>query len=478
VTRILLIEADDRIVNQVTGWIGELLPGVDVECCKSRSSADRALERALELDLVICDLRIPPHDDSVDAREDHGMAVHERAKAVAPGVPQFFYTAHADEVDTRAQLSRGGTADLFGTRVPEALVELIQKDEIQKCRDYLGRLARGLRELDAIVIEPETAASQLTVHEARTLRIFARRQSGERIELEPRGGLSGAKTFQARIFDNAGIQRARVFGKVDNRRAVIEEAARFRDRVAVRLAAGDFAPLAEQVLHGTGHIGALFYTLADARYQTLFGFVESFPRDGDLPVWNLEETTRPWRESSIQREIPLSDWRRRRVADDVIASFADELDRDQVQRMEELLIPADLSLQHGDLHGGNALVNERGRVILIDFGDVDFAPSCLDPVALELSFAFHPDRSFRSQGWPSQPSAERWWQLDDYTDGSSATPAVRACRDWALSVADPITVASTAFVVATRQLRHPDTDKRIAVAIARSAATVALELST
>ena len=50
---------------------------------------------------------------------------------------------------------------------------------------------------------------------------------------------------------------------------------------------------------------------------------------------------------------------------------------------EEIAQEIATSCQHGDLHGFNVLCDGLGNAVVIDFGNVGRAPSCIDPIVLE-----------------------------------------------------------------------------------------------
>jgi CheY-like chemotaxis protein len=476
-TRVIIVEDDDRISQQVRGWVQSAMPDAETVVCKSLASSLAALETGAAIDLAICDLRIPANDESPDPREEHGLRVHEEIKVRLPGVPQFFYTAHAAEVDTREQLSRGGTADLFGTHGAEPLVTLIRKDEPDRCQNYIQAFAGQLAELEKIEVDSPGDSSALSTHEARAIRIFARRQSGIRVVVDPLQSLSGAKPFRARVIGVNGNTRALAFGKVASRSEILDEENRYTNRVAVCLSAGSFAPLADRVVHCAGEVGGLFYSLADQDCISMFEVVDSDIDAGVMAIHSLEEVTGQWRENIRSSKVSLGELRSERLGPEALAGYIEELGDVQVERIDQLQIDIRQCLQHGDLHGANVLIDSSGRVLLIDFADVGVGPTCLDPVVLELSFLFHSSRPNRVTGWPNEAAAARWWELEDFIAGSPIAPVIRACRAWSMRVATPLEVASVGYLDAVRQLKYRDTDKSVACAVARSAAQAILELS-
>src|SRR5680860_497879 len=77
---VLLVEDEDRDAEDAIAIINYIGPAIDVTHVRSRDSAFAAITANAEFDLIICDIRIPPLDGGLDADEQHGIAVHTRAR--------------------------------------------------------------------------------------------------------------------------------------------------------------------------------------------------------------------------------------------------------------------------------------------------------------------------------------------------------------------------------------------------------------
>jgi hypothetical protein len=107
----------------------------------------------------------------------------------------------------------------------------------------------------------------------------------------------------------------------------------------------------------------------------------------------------------------------------------------------------------------------NGSAVLIDYGDVAEGPASLDPVTLELSVLFCP-QTIPLMGWPAHEQAQRWGNTDVFLDGCPAAEFIRACRAWAFEVsAGQREVAAVAYSYLMRQLKYPDTDKELVLAL-------------
>jgi hypothetical protein len=128
------------------------------------------------------------------------------------------------------------------------------------------------------------------------------------------------------------------------------------------------------------------------------------------------------------------------------------------------------TMAHGDLHGFNVLVKDGADPTLIDYGEVGDANAALDPVTLELSSLFHPHMASAFGNWPDPAQAADWADLDAYLDGCPVPEFVRACRDWATEASAEVEeLLATAYCYAMRQMKYPDTNKELALAIANGA---------
>jgi hypothetical protein len=119
------------------------------------------------------------------------------------------------------------------------------------------------------------------------------------------------------------------------------------------------------------------------------------------------------------------------------------------QTFEQSRISVKYCCQHRDLHGVNVLIRDGEIPLIIDYGEVEQAPACLDPLVLELSLLFHPGCTQVRNAWPSEAQSLAWHSLDAYVDGVPISPFVRACREWAFAV-EPLdkAVYATAYAYA------------------------------
>ena len=173
---------------------------------------------------------------------------------------------------------------------------------------------------------------------------------------------------------------------------------------------GTFAPLAGEVLHGCGRFGAAFYSLAANGYNDLFYLSITDDAASQKAVSLLRKSHRQWRGNTGSSNVSVGTVRSSCISDEQLAPWRDDLSPDRVEEAEAITISMKQSIQHGDLHGLNVLVDSEGGPLIIDYGNLARHPVALDPVTLEMSFVFHAEHP-ELHGWPSIEQASRWFDL-------------------------------------------------------------------
>lgn len=470
--RVLLVEDSDVVVEQVRGWLSTASPTCDLLVATNRDDALGILSGTQDFDLIVCDLNIPPRSESLDGREEYGMEVHSLARIQHRGTPCLFLTGHADDIDIHDELSAGGLEDVFGTGELVPMVRLIRKLYSDRAGDYIANMANEISALDSIGLN--TGGLDLDPFDQRAIRIFLRRHKAVSGALRPLGGLSGAKTFAVRALDQEGARRALAFGKVSTRPAVEDEERRFQQFVSVHLDPSCLPVLAGHVLGGAGRRAAIFYSFGERYDRCLFDVLGEDPSASADVLATLRTALEPWHNTGMQGTLDLGAMRQGGISDDALREWLPSLGQLDIESIEAWNTPCAIGPQHGDLHAGNVLVDSDGRVLVIDFGDVDRRCLGFDPVTLELSLLFHPDRPNEQ---PVTPEAcAHWARIDEYADATPFPHFVRACRAWSIDAAGEIALMGIAYAHALRQLKYADTPKDIALTVANAAGSRLLEL--
>ena len=469
--RVLLVEDEEAVVKEIIGLL-ESRCAADVSVARSRDAALSLINDEEDYDLIVCDLRIPTSDGGLDVSEDHGFRVHDAARKRHSGTPCIFFSGFVNLENVGQRLATAPSVDLFGTGKLWPLVDVRPKHEQPEFIERAAELAAALGDIDAMELDL-SESGPLSNHEARPLRLYARRLGGTRVAVSTLGGLSGAKVFRVEIFDASQSSVGWVVAKVDVISKVVDEIARYSKHVAPALGIGAFAPLAGEVLHASGRFGAAFYTLAVDGHNDLFDLVTARPSEAAAAVVRLKDGLSAWGRGQAQSVVSIGDLRSARVSDERLASFTDKLDKIGRRRVEAVRLDVTMAVQHGDLHGRNVLVDAEGRPLIIDYGDVGLGPAVLDPVTLELSLLLHDEHPDLS-GWPTREQAKNWFNLDHYVRDSPVRDVVLACREWATSAGTDLELAAMVYAHAVRQLKYPDTDKGLALTLAEAAAVAVL----
>ncbi|GMU40674.1 MAG: hypothetical protein AMXMBFR23_15400 [Chloroflexota bacterium] len=461
---VLLVEDEPGWVEAITHALAVSAEDVVVTHARSRDSAFAAMEAA-EFDLLICDLRLPADDGGLDTSEEHGFAVHGRLRELSPGTPCYFLTGFGTLNNLRAALAAGRQEDLFGDGNRWPLVDHFDKNELPECVDAIAALAAGYAALDHIAID-----GTILGRDASALRIFARRHGASRVAAETvGGGLSSARTLTAKLYGlDAEDRRGAAFVKLARSGAIQDERERYQHALPTYLAAGVYAPLADEITAGLGRSSANFYSLADGYDRDLFDLITQDPETAALVVRELESRLEPWLGTKQLEDVQLGALRARRISDADFEPFKDGRLPVSLSLVEERQFRFRCCNQHGDLHAGNVLVGPTDSPLLIDYGDVGMAAAGLDPLTLELSLLFHPKSPLRGTGWATAEQVGRWLDLDAYVADCPVAPVIVACREWAMRCADHEQLCAVAYAHAARQLKYPDVDPSIAIAVLSS----------
>ena len=464
--RVLIVEDEEHVAIQLNGHISSLEPRIDTFIARSRSSGIESL-RSTEFDFIVCDLRLPPDDEGVVTDEAHGLAVHAEAKAVCPGTPRLFFTGFGTSANVREQLSAGGTQDIFGTGESYPMTRLLTKDDFLGCIELLQSFNNGLATLDGIEVDLPGNISSLHEMERRALRLLARPLGGTSVEVNPLGGLSGAQTLRASVKDDQGRTLGSYFAKIDMWAKMKEELENYRRYVNPLLVMGSYPALGPEIEAGIGKRKALFYQLAGDYTASFFDVLLGNESAAVAIVEALRDIFAPWEKLSNRKVLRIGDLRAQRIDDSVFQPYRDYLEL--TENFEEIEHEMTTSCQHGDLHGFNILCDGSGKPVVIDFGNVGPAPSCIDPIILELSVLFHRDSPFRNNSWPTNEQAESWFKLEEYLVGCPIPEFIRKCRAWANHVGGPDDLEPVVYAEAVRQLKYQDTNHERALGIARAA---------
>jgi CheY-like chemotaxis protein len=466
--RLLFIEDEPELHASLRAEVGGF--GVEVE---TAMHAEEALEKigAGGYDLIVCDLRIPASAEAPEPHKEHGIKVYDRLRVDVPGVPIIIFSAFGDLADLGDRLSEAQPQDLYGDGAVKMVVERTKsqlREVVALIREQQEALDRLTREVEISGADARAAMSEL---DERLLRIHAHKHGGAAAKVRMlTGGKSGALTLAVEVERLDGSPASRVVAKLNDLEEIEEEELRYETHVAPLLQAATYTNRLETLRAGARDRGGLFYSLAHRYDASLFDVLRASADDAARIVTEVQGNLAPWHSDPRAEPRALGDLRRLLVRDDRIRELRHSPDwlTEVLEQTEVVVREAPV---HGDLHGGNILVTQDRRAILIDFGRVGIAFNAVDPVTLELSAILHPDSCLDLAGWPTHEQAERWNERAFFLEGCPIASFISACRDWsdAASRGDRETDAAV-YGFALRQLLFDDVDTSLAAALSRGAA--------
>ncbi len=459
---LLIVEDDEDFVEELRETIA-LLPGdSDIRVARSRDQAYEMLEDGF-LDLVTLDLKIPTVSGALDAHPEHGHAVFNRIRKVAPGTPIFVLTGSPAEDFLPELLMNQQRIDVWSEGEATGTILFLKKYDIDRCPEVLKPIAQAIDRLSDV--ELEGGGLNLSLAEDRLIRIFARKFQGVRCTVsELGGGLSGARVIRLRVTDHQGVLVHDAVAKLSTPADIQREGGCY-DAHLTRLAPAATPRMLATLKYGAHKLAGIFFGLAEGSDASAFDIAGSSPERAEAIIRSVETAMAPWVNGVPETRTTIRRIRQRLLNDQYLDQVRDSFDLDWIQNFEHREIQTRWACSHGDLHGKNIIVSPAGTE-LIDYGDVGDGPASLDPITLELSLLFHPDAPDKDGPWPSALQANAWGDLEVYLDRCPFPDFVRECRAWALRVtAGNREVAASAYSYLVRQLKYEDTDKDLALAL-------------
>ncbi|MCJ2013922.1 phosphotransferase [Methylobacterium sp. J-076] len=467
--RILFVEDDETFLPEIIPRLQLVAHPHELVVAKSRDSALTALQDGF-YDLILLDLKIPTTDGALDEAVEHGQTVFYQARSTAQGTPIYFLTgSSADEFVTDLFRDYADRDDVWGDRIPIPLIQMLRKTRVPEMLNELRVTAACVAVTDEIELPSHGQQLDLTPEQKRILRIFARRRNGHSCHVAAlTGGLSDSRVFRITVEDSNGAQRITAVGKIADVSEVDDEISRY-DRDVVRLRAGAFPQKVEVVRSGAKNSAGAFYRLLDGFNDSLFGLLERDSEKAAAAVDQVRQLMVPWTIAVPNSLRTVAQIRQRLLKDDKALELIETYGLSWAKEMESKRIQTKWACLHGDLHGGNILVEGDGTPILIDFGDVGDGAAAIDPITLEFSILFHPKFQHIRREWPPEIVATRWPEVEGFIEGCPCANLIRSCRQWCHNVAaGDREVYASAYAYLLRQLKYQETDKKLILTLIES----------
>lgn len=448
--------ADDR------AFIEEVLLGIDPEIRLTfKHDAQSAIESLREnfFDFLVLDLRIPFSDDNpMETDPDHGVSVLSEARSSAPGLPILIFTSSEYESLVRTFMLAGDKQDIWGCGSKKLTVDLVRKDNRNDFAAATKELVSDIKALGDCDHRnrPET---NLPIDADRLIRIAVRRLGGASYDVEVLGdGKSSADVFSVQVRDKAGKGIFSLVLKIDTHVKTADEHRRYHLH-AQQLNSGDTPRLLERLEFGGHARSALIYNLVSEAEGNLFALAGDGPRAKAI-LENLASILEPWHAVDGETAMTIGDIREGNLRGERAAKVIAEFGLDWADALESRSVQTKNSLTHGDLHGGNVLVDAENKPALIDFNDIESRPAVFDWISLEFSLLFNVDGPAKGSGWPTIDQCGEWIDLDAFVDSCPFEDFVRSCRENALKVCTgERELCAVAYAYLIRQLWYDDTNK-------------------
>ncbi len=466
--KVLLIEDDPDFIDGLKPRL-EALGDVTVIIAESRDSAFAALDDLSNkfTDVIVLDLKLPASATTFDAATEHGEAVFARALQKAPGAPIYLLTGSSFEQFARKLLRNARQEDVWGDGKTMPTIEVFPKTDLLEFLEHMKTLFPRIQATNNVDVTTGVQALNLSYSERRTIKIFARKRFGTTCAVSSlNGGLSASRVLRVKVRDGSGALQVDAAAKLGPLPEIDDESQRFEK--FVRLSPGSYPARVEVVRFGAVNSGGVFYNLLNGYNASVFDkLMESDVDPHFVPA--IRDLTRPWSDGVPTANRRIAEIRKRSLSDTDLASVQNAFSLTWIPEFESKMIQARTCCIHGDLHGGNLLLNSRGAPMLIDFGDVGDGTISLDPITLELCLFFHPQFAHVSAAWIEGLDADSWTSLNDYARTMPRPQFARDCRTWAHEAAGSgREVLASAYSYLIRQLKYHDTDKALALRLLES----------
>lgn len=464
IMKLLLVEDNKTYASILSEQIGQLPSRPTIFVAESRDSAIRQLETEF-FDVVILDLEIPTQDGAFDIEAEHGEHVFYSARKLAPGTPVYVLTGTEGTDFLRRLVREGQRIDLWGDGNPIQTVDYYHKENGSELFKIVKKISESIAITESVRINFGAQAIDLPVEQRRVLKVFTRANGGTSCKVKRLGGLSDAIVLKITVMDSYGDIRCECVGKLGLAKHVRKEISAYDSEVK-HLQLGAFAHVLSFHDQGLRGFSGIFYAMAEEYKTTFFDLVIKDPAIALEVLARIKEALKRWSAASKHSKITVGELRRRLVSDEAFTNIVEQHDLQYLIALEDRSVEIATSCVHGDLHGGNVLINNEGVPVFIDFGDVGMGFTCLDPLTLELSLFFHPDAISSGAADLLSPTIAHWPQLDLYIKDNKLGPVIAFCRTWAYDTGPhDESVIAMAYVFVLRQLKYKTVDSKTTIEI-------------
>ncbi|END9080142.1 response regulator [Yersinia enterocolitica] len=451
--QILFVEDNSFYAATLVSAVKDRFPEIAWVVVDNSSSAEALLDKNY-YDLVILDLCMPSIPSGLEKVVENGQQLFYSVQRLMPGTPIYILTG--SELDSFATnlLRHGERIKLWGAAREFSTVLYFRKDETLELVEELSKVYDEIVPLNATVINTRGIQIEFGRGQERALQSFVRSMGGFDGVYYPLSGLSGSLVGRIEVRDD----RFNVIGVFVAKLGLTSKIQKENESYArhVRLMPmNTFTPLLLSMDKGLKEYSAIFYTLAEGYTETLFNVIRNDPCKAVDVIKKVRNSMERWSTARKVSRVKIAEIRRAKLNDTDFNKLTAQYDIEEIKDIEDIFVNISESCIHGDLHGGNVLVNQAGTPILIDFGDVGFKYTGLDPITLEMSLIFHPDCVVSEISHEIRPSINNWPNIDRYCQDNPFREVIKYCRDWAYDISgDDKSVLAAGYAFAVRQLKY------------------------
>lgn len=451
--QILFVEDNSSYADTLVSAVKDKFPEITWVVVDNSSSAEALLDKNY-YDLIILDLCMPSVPSGLEKVVENGQQLFYSVQRLMPGTPIYILTG--SELDSFATnlLRHGERIKLWGAVREFSTVLYFRKDETLELMTELSEVYDEVVSVNATVINTRGKNIAFGRGQERALQSFVRSMGGFDGVYYPLSGLSGSLVGRIEVRDD----RFNVIGVFVAKLGLSSKIQKENESYArhVRLMPmNTFTPLLLSMDKGLREYSAIFYTLAEGYTDTLFQAVQNDPCKAVDVIKKVRNSMERWSTARKVSRVKIGEIRRAKLNDTDFNKLTTQYDIEDIKDIEDIFVNISKSCIHGDLHGGNVLVNQTGTPILIDFGDVGFNYTSLDPITLEMSLIFHPDCVVSEVSHEIRPSINNWPNIDQYCQDNPFKEVIKYCRNWAYDISgDDKSVLAAGYAFAVRQLKY------------------------
>lgn len=423
----------------------------------------------IHIDYIVLDLAIPLNDENPVPDVANGLRLASYIRTNFSGTPILILTGQQTE-EAVEQFVEDQDITTFWDGKRKSLVKVRPKRRVNEAIQLLANAVNELNAIDAIDIEAQS--DDLDELDKRVIRLFCKDNGAIAARVKSLNeGLSSAKVLRVSLINNMGQELPwTALVKIDVKGNVDIECVNFNSYVN-KLPVASFPNLLSEYVAGCANKKGICYRFAANFDSNYFNHLKA-SEDNTLEILSkIRPILDVWNKDKKITQISIGDIRRLLCSDIKFEKLESIKNDFRLEEFEQKLINANLCVQHSDLHGLNILVSEDLNPILIDYGDIQEAPTVLDIVTLELSQYFHP--FMKDCDKPELILFESWFDNEEFIKQVEYPLVGKFLRDWKSENSfNEREYVATVYAYAVRQLTYEGTNKEIAAKLIEKAIEV------